>query len=234
MSSRDEIQAAIRDPGRPSDDLGRDASSKPADVLEFIGIAPGMSVLDFNAASGYYTELLARIVGAQGHVIAHNHPGALRMLPARHFARRYGDRRLPNTEQLFASHEDLSLTPASLDAVWMSTVYHDTYWFNAGVAWGPVDQRALLSALYEALRPGGIVGVIDHYAGAGMDPADSAVATHRIDPMIVRRDFLAIGFEFVAESDLLRSDGDDYGRSVFDAAVCGRTDRFVMRLRRPS
>jgi predicted methyltransferase len=59
------------------------------------------------------------------------------------------------------------------------------------------------------------------------------VAAHRIDPAVVRRDFVAAGFEPDGESDVLRNRADDYDLSVFDAAVVGRTDRFVLRFRKP-
>jgi predicted methyltransferase len=226
------IRAAVAHPDRFAEDRERDASSRPAEVLEFLAIAPGMRVLDVNAASGYYAELLARVVGPSGRVIAHNHPGARTALPAEDFERRYGNDRLPNVEQLFAAHNAIALPAGSLDAVLLSMVYHDTYWYDAKVDWGPVDQPALLRALRAALAPGGVVGVIDHYAPAGADPRTSAMATHRIDPAIVLRDFRAAGFELDAQSDVLRNGADDHTKSVFDESVHGRTDRFVMRFRR--
>jgi predicted methyltransferase len=201
-------------------------------VLEFLGLAPGMRVLDLNAAAGYYTELLARVVGPSGHVIAHNHPGARTALAPAEFERRYGGERLPNVEQLFVPHNGIALPRASLDAVLMSMVYHDTYWYDPKVDWGPVDQPALLRSLHEALAPRGTIGVIDHYAAAGTDPKESAVATHRIDAEVVLRDFRAAGFDLEAHSDLLRNAADDRANSVFDAAVRGKSDRFVMRFRR--
>ena len=222
----------MSDPG-PVADLSRYATSKPAEVLAFFGIAPGMTVLDLNAATGWYTELLSRVVGANGHVIAHNHPGARASLPATDFEARYGGNRLPNVEQIFVRHADLRPPPTSVDVVLMSMVYHDTYWHREGVDWGPVDRPALLASLRFALKPGGIVGVVDHYAAAGRDPFESVLAVHRIDPEVVRRDFLAAGFEPDGESDVLRNPTDDYTLSVFDAAVVGRTDRFVMRFRKP-
>jgi predicted methyltransferase len=225
------ICAALDDPRRPAADRERDSSSKPGEVLGFIGVAPGMRVLDMNAASGYYTEILARIVGPSGHVIAHNHPGARGALPARDFERRYGGNRLFNTEQLFARHNGLDLPSGSLDVVLMSLVYHDTYWFDDDVDWGPVDQSALLAELSAALAPNGVIGVIDHYAAAHTDPAESAVATHRIDKAVVLRDFAAAGFEPARESDALRNPGDDRTLSVFDSAVKGRTDRFLLVFR---
>ena len=227
------ISTWLSDPARPADDRSRDATSKPAELLAFFGIAPGITVLDLNAATGWYTEILARVVGPNGHVIAHNHPGARNTLPAEAFEARYGNQRLPNVEQLFVRHNDLSLPPGSVDVVLMSMVYHDTYWHRDGVDWGPIDRPLLLESLHAALKPGGIVGVVDHYAAAGRDPFESVMAVHRIDPAVVRRDFVAAGFEPDGESDALRNCGDDYSSSVFDAAVVGRTDRFVLRFRKP-
>ncbi len=191
-----------------------------------------MRVLDMNAATGYYAELLARVVGSTGHVIAHNHPGARAALKAEAFERRYGGDRLPNVEQLFVPHNGIALPNGSLDAVLMSMVYHDTYWYDPKVDWGPVDQQALLRSLRDALAPGGVIGVIDHSAAAGADPRTSAMATHRIDPDVVLRDFRAADFELDEQSDLLRNPADDHTKSVFDDTVHGRTDRFVMRFRR--
>ena len=112
-------------------------------------------------------------------------------------------------------------------------VYHDTYWYSPTVDWGPIDQHELLSTLFSALARGGIVLVVDHAAVAGTDAHVSAKATHRIDPAVVLRDFTAAGFVLDAQSDLLRKRDDDRTRGVFDPAVKGRTDRFVMRFRKP-
>jgi predicted methyltransferase len=191
-----------------------------------------MTVLDVHAATGWYAEILARVVGPSGRVIAHNHPGARTALPAEAFAARYGNHRLPNVEQLFVRHDDLRLPRGSVDVVLMSMVYHDTYWHCDDVDWGPIDRPALLESLLDALKPGGVVGVVDHCAAAGRDPFESAQALHRIDPAVVRRDFVAAGFEPEGESDLLRTTADDHSLSVFHAAVVGRTDRFVLRFRK--
>jgi predicted methyltransferase len=191
-----------------------------------------MTVLDFNAATGWYAELLARAVGPNGRVIAHNHPGARTTLSAEAFEARYGGNRLPNVEQIFVRHGALRLPRGSLDVVLLSLAYHDTYWHRDGVDWGPIDREALLALLREALQPGGVVGVIDHSAAAGSDPFESAQALHRIDRAVVLRDFTAAGFVLDGESDLLRAATDDHSLSVFDAAVAGRTDRFVLRFRK--
>ncbi len=226
------IDAAVSDPNRPIEDRERDKSSRPAEMLAFAGIAPGMRVLDLGAAAGYYSELLARVVGPSGRVLAQNDPGALSMLGAATFERRYGGGRLANVEQRFVKLDELKLPSASLDAVWVSMAYHDTYWYSPTVDWGPIDQRTLLATLFAALAPSGIVLLIDHAAVLGTEPHESSKVTHRIDPDVVRRDFATAGFVLEAQSDALRSSDDDHTRSVFDAAVKGRTDRFVMRFRK--
>jgi predicted methyltransferase len=191
-----------------------------------------MTALDLGAATGWYSEILARVVGSDGRVIAHNHPDAGSTLPADDFEARYGNNRLPNVEQLFVRHNDLRLPPESVDVVLMSMVYHDAYWHRDGVDWGPIDRQVLLESLRAALKPGGIVGVVDHCAAAGRDPFESVMAVHRIDPAVVRRDFVAAGFALDGDSDVLRNPGDDHSLSVFDATVVGRTDRFVVRFRK--
>jgi predicted methyltransferase len=229
----DAIANAVASLERPAEDRERDAGSRPAEVLAFFGIGRGMRVLDLSSATGYFSELLSRIVGPDGHVIAHNHAGARAMLGPLAFERRYGNGRLPNVELLFAAHNELRLPPGSLDAAILSLVYHDTYWVDPKVAWGPVDQRAMLGALYSALVPGGVVGVIDHTARPGSDPSESAKVTHRIDRAVVIEDFREAGFELEARSDELRNTADDLETGVFDPAIRGRTDRFVLRFRRP-
>lgn len=202
-------------------------------MLAFAGVAPGMTVLDLNAATGWYTEVISRVVGPTGRVIAHNHPAARTVLPHEAFEARYGGGRLPNVEQIFVRHNQLRLPSGSIDVVLMSLVYHDTYWHGEDVDWGPIDRLALLESLLAALKPRGVLGVVDHHAAAGRDPFESVMAVHRIDPAIVRRDFVAARFEPDGESDVLRSTNDDYSLSVFDEAVAGRTDRFVLRFRKP-
>jgi predicted methyltransferase len=193
-----------------------------------------MTVLDLNAATGWYTEILARVVGPAGRVIAHNHPCARTMLPAERFAARYGGNRLPNVEQLFVRHDELRLPAGSVDVVLMSLVYHDTYWHEQSVDWGPIDRPSLLRALLAALKPGGVVGIIDHHAAPGADPRASVMGLHRIDRTVVHADVVAAGFEPAGESDVLRNPDDERSLSVFDAAVAGRTDRFVLRFRNPA
>lgn len=227
------IAAAIASPDRLPDDREQDARRKPAELLEFAGIAPGMHVMDAFSAGGYYTELLSRIVGPDGEVVAYNN-GAYAKFAAKGIAARYANDRLPNVRQVTEEVDKLSLPAASLDAVLFVMSYHDLYWRPADGSWPATDPMQMLVVLHGALKPGGVVVVQDHVANAGADPKESVDAMHRIDPAVVRRDFEAAGFVLDRESPLLAHPDDDHTKLVFDPSIRGKTDQFVYRFRKPA
>lgn len=226
------IEAALTSPDRPRADLEQDARRKPREILGFLGVEPGMRVLDAFSAGGYYTELLARVVGVKGQVIAYNNPPYAKFA-AKDIAERHAGERLPNVRQLTVAADALDLPPSSLDAVLFVMSYHDLYWKPADGSWAGTDPAAFLAKLRAALKPGGVVVVQDHVASAGGDPAETVDKLHRIDPALVKRDFARAGFDFDGESAVLAQPDDDHTKLVFDPAVRGRTDQFVFRFRKP-
>ena len=226
------IAAAIASADRPEADRAQDEHRRPAEFLEFAGIAPGMRVLDAFAAAGYYTELLSRTVGSDGAVVAYNNPAYARFA-AKGIATRYAGDRLPNVQQLTLDVDKLELAPRSLDAAIFVMSYHDLYWRPADGSWTPTDPMQLLRQLHAALQPGGVVVVQDHVAAPGGDTAEVVDKLHRIDPEVVRRDFQRAGFVLEAESALLAHPDDDHTKQVFDPAIRGKTDQFLFRFRRP-
>jgi predicted methyltransferase len=223
--------AAVAAPSRPAADRDQDAMRKPAETLAFFGVQPGMVVLDLFAGAGYYTELLAAVVGPTGRVVAHTNRAYLDGV-GEEWTRRFADSRLPNAEQLTAEGNDIELAPAQFDFVLLSAAYHDVYYVNEARNWPKIDAPRLLAELFTAMKPGATVGVIDHAATPG-SPEETGGTLHRIDPAIVKRDFAAAGFVLDAESDVLRNPADDFTKGVFDPAVRGKTDRFMLRFRRP-
>jgi predicted methyltransferase len=201
-------------------------------VLAFLGVKPGMRVLDVFAAGGYNTELLARTVGVKGQVIAYNNP-AYAAFAADAITARYAGDRLGNVRQVTAEVGDLDLAPASLDAALFVMSYHDAYWRPKDGSFDKTDPAVLLARVFKALKPGAVVVVQDHVADPGRDPQADA-ELHRIDPARVRRDFERAGFVFDGSSDVLANPADDHTRVVFDKSIQGRTDQFVYRFRKPA
>lgn len=224
-------EAAVASTARPEADRGRDAMRKPAEVLEFLGIEPGMTVLDMVTGGGYYAEIISSVVGDEGRVIAQSNEAYLGFVGDA-FEQRFGSGRLTNVDVLMAENNELSLQADSLDAVMLVLSFHDLYHEDPENGWPRIDGPAFLAELKKGLKPGGILAVIDHYAAAGA-PSETGDTLHRIDPAIVMEDMAAAGFVLDGESDMLRNPDDNLEMIVFAPDIRGKTDRFVMRYRKP-
>jgi predicted methyltransferase len=224
----DPIVAALKAPERLAGDADEDAQREPAEVLRLLAVQPGMRAIDYFAGGGYYTELLARIVGPEGSVIAYNND-AYQKYAGDKPAQRYGANRLSNVEQITAPPEALPIEPNTLDAALFVNAYHDLHWNSKDGSWPATDPQAALAALARALKPNAVVVVLDHVAAAGSDPAVSVDSLHRIDPEIIKRDFAAAGFQLEAHSEAFRRPQDDLSIAVFDPAVQHKTDRVLLK-----
>ena len=222
---------AVASPRRTDADRERDAGRKPGQVLEFFQIAPGMTVLDMFSGGGYYTEMLSEIVGPDGKIVAHTNT-AYAGFVGDEAVNRYADDRLANVEILLAENNELELPGAELDVVMLILTYHDIYYVDAANGWPKIDGAKFLAELEQGLKPGGILAIVDHYATAG-SPRETGGSLHRIDPQIVIGELEAAGFVLEGRSEVLRNPEDDYSLSVFDAEVRGKTDRFVLKFRKP-
>ncbi len=223
--------AALNDPQRLEGDAIDDAWRKPNEILTLLEVRPGMRVLDYFAGGGYYTELLSRLVGPEGQVIAYNNESYLKYAADKP-SQRYGNNRLPNVAQLTAAPEDLPVEPQSIDAALFVNAYHDLHWRSKDGSWPTTDPKIALQKLAGALKPGAVVVVVDHVANAGSDPAVSVDALHRIDPEVIKRDFEAAGFVFETQSEALRNPNDDHSMGVFDTTVRHKTDRVIYKFRK--
>jgi predicted methyltransferase len=223
------IEAALANTDRFQGDGEQDEWRRPAEVLKFMELRPGQTALDYFAAAGYYTELMSRVVGAEGKVIAYNNP-EYRKFSEDAPVKRYGNNRLPNVTEVTTPVEAVALDPASIDAVLFMQSYHDLYW-RPKKGWPETDPAKALAQLVPALKPGAAVVVVDHVANAG-DPTQSVTALHRIDPTILKRDFEAAGLTFEAESPVFANPADDHSKEVFDKAIRHKTDQVMYRFRK--
>ncbi len=223
--------AAMDNPSRPETDRERDAGRRPAKVLEFFGIESGATVLDMFSGGGYYTEMLSYVAGDSGHVVSHMNQAML-TFSGDEFEMRHAENRLPNVEVLMAENNELDLEANQFDAVIMTLNYHDLYWESEEYNWSKIEVENFLAELFEGMKPGATLGIVDHYAVAGAS-SETGSTLHRIDSGIVITEVQAAGFVLDGESDLLRNMDDDRSKSVFDPEIRGKTDRFVMRFKKP-
>jgi predicted methyltransferase len=227
------VDSAIASTARLPGDTEQDAWRKPKEVLMFLGVKPGMAVLDYFSAGGYYTELLSRIVGERGKVIAYNNAAYLKFAKDQP-QQRYGANRLTNVAQVTTPPAELAVAPNALDAALFVMSYHDLYWQpKKEPDWGVIDPAQALAKLVPALKSGAVVVVVDHVARAGGDTSKTVDALHRIDPAVIKHDFEAAGLTFDGESTALRHEADDHTKPVFDPSVQHQTDQVIYRFRKP-
>lgn len=231
LRAADVYDAAVHNSHRPAADIKRDATDRPAEVLRFAGVKPGMHVLDFLAADGYYSELLSYVVGPTGQVVMLNNKPYDDFSPGRR--KRVANDRLPNVEHRTAEFADLGLAPNSFDAIVLVKVYHDLYWVSPQDGWPKVNVASVLDQLQRALKPGGMLLLVDHSAklGTGNKVAGSL---HRIDESYARKQYELHGLEFVRESNALRNPADSRDQISFKPPMLGHTDRFMLLFRKPA
>ncbi len=221
----DPVAAAVGSSERPASDVARDGDRRPSEVLRFFQLASGQRVVDLMGGSGYYSEILTRALGPEGKVWIQNNSIVLSRFAEKPLQQRLARPGLDRIERLDSELDDPGL-PKNLDLALMVLFYHDTYWQG-------VDRVAMNRAIFEALKPGGIYGVVDHHAEAGSGARD-VKTLHRVDATLVRKEIEAAGFVLEAESDLLSHPEDGRKESVFAEGTRGKTDRFVFRFRKPA
>ena len=233
--SASDYAAALADIARPEADRARDATRKPGELLAFAQIDSGDVVGDYIMGGGYLTRLLAVAVGSSGKVYAFQPDEFIAFRPdyateqdeaVRPFADNDG-----NPTYVFPLRGPVAAPPfpEQLDTIITVMNFHDLYI-------GPMPQGTAenaIRALYDALKPGGSLIVVDHLAqdGAGAAAADTL---HRMDADLALSMLTAAGFVLEQESDLYSRPADPRTANVFDEAIRGQTDQFAWRLRKPA
>lgn len=221
------VDAAVKNPARKEANSSRDAMRMPGVVIKFMGVSAGDTVLDMVSNGGYYTEILAGVVGSNGRVISHMFPNA-GMDPDNEYAKYIRDSaHMSNVVPIYASFNDLDVKENTLDYVFLIQNFHDFYFDRFDV-----DVERILAMYRKALKPSGVMAIIDHQATPG-SPSTTGTTVHRIDSAIVKRDMEKAGFTYEGELDILQNTTDDKTKSVFDPAVRGKTSRFVMKFKNP-
>ena len=208
---------------RSAEDKARDGNRRPAEVLHYLGLEKGDTVLDLIASGGWYSVAAAIATGPEGEVHAQNPAAALALRDGayeKEITARLTANALPNIKRLNAEFADLGIPDDSVDVALMALNFHDVYQnFGASAA---VD---MLRAIKATLKSDGVLGVIDHVGKPGADNKP----LHRIDPALVVAAAEQAGF-MVERNDSLLDSYDDPGTMVFLPLVRGKTDRFILKL----
>ncbi|HEV2569356.1 methyltransferase [Sphingomonas sp.] len=221
------IQQALANPARPDADRARDANRKAGELLAFSGIKRGDKVADFIMGGGYWTKILAGLVGSNGRVYAYQPAEFIGFRAAYGTEQDEAVKGLANVTPLRPSLASFSFAEP-LDAIITVQNYHDLHLKIAPPGFAGVVAKKL----YDSLKPGGVLLVVDHVANA--DPDFKVPDTlHRIDPDAARKEIEAAGFVFDGSLDILRRTDDPHTTNVFAPEIRGKTDQFVFKFRKP-
>nr|WP_297523826.1 methyltransferase [uncultured Roseateles sp.] len=233
MAASPAVSAAVADASRPAKDVQQDASRRPVDLVAFSKVKPGDKVIDAVPGSGYWTRLFSTLVGPQGRVYAYV-PAEFAGFKSNPLATARAITAEPGHGNVEATSSPLAAQPPAaihntLDVFWTFENYHD---FHDSFMKG-ADVNAYNQAVFSLLKPGGYYIVADHsaVAGSGLKNTEDL---HRIDRETVKAEVMKAGFVLDGETDALANPADDRTLKVFDPAIRGKTDRFVLRFRKPA
>lgn len=211
-----DFTAVLANPERSAQERALDGARKPAEVLAFYGVKPGDKVADILAGRGYYTAILAQVVGPQGVVYSANS----RARPD--VAERWKNPGFANVKAIDGPLDKVALPQdGSLDFVIIHLNYHDL---------PPETRIAMNKRILGALKPGGIYAVIDHSAKEGSGN-EAAKTLHRIDKLLVIKEVTGSGFKLAKEGEMLRRPDDTRDFNVLKER--NKDDRFVLAFQKP-
>jgi predicted methyltransferase len=221
------LERAVADAHRPDADRSRDAARKPAEVLAFAGVKPGDKVLELLPGRGYFTRVFSLAVGPGGHVYAlapvTNPESGKAAADPNPLA---GDPAYGNVSGQVLAFGQPVTPPEPVDVIFTAQNYHDLH-----LAHFKLDVVAFDKQLFAALKPGGVLIIEDHAAEPGSGLRDPDLL-HRIDEAAVKQEAARAGFVLMGESDILRNPADNHTLKVFDPAIRGHTDQFVLKFRK--
>lgn len=222
------VEGALAAESRPAGDRERDRNRRPLETLNFFGLKDNMRVLELIPGGGWYTRVLAPVLAENGKLYVALGTGRVKS----------GVLQEPGFEkvELLETNENMHRPEGSrfyaMDAFEFGVSNLDMVLTFRNLHNFEPESRAMMNReVFTALKSGGLYGVVDHTM-RHMEPANNE-NRRRIDPVLVIKEMLDQGFEFVGYSDLHYRADDELEYEVGRRSVSGNTDRFTMLFRKP-
>lgn len=235
---------------RSDEHKARDAHRHPKETLEFFGLTRDMTVVELWPGGGWYTEVIGPFLRDEGTYIVTNWPADHERYGK--YAKKFTDKLAANPEIYGEptvitaptdANEHLVLAPPN--SVDMVLTFRNSHgWYNNG------QTEQIYRAAYEALKPGGTFGVVQHRAAEGANPEETAEKGYLPEAQVIAA-AEAVGFELVEKSEINANPKDtkDYEGGVWTLppnlggeqsdedkakhAEIGESDRMTLKFRKP-
>ena len=218
----------LNHPSRSEADKTRDRNRLPQETLAFFGLKDNMRVIELFPGKGWYTKLLGRYLEEKGMLyIAIGTSDVEKQLSEFGLSKVKPTGIVENFAKTGApgyifTIDRLDLQQTDIDMVLTFRNAHNL----------TSETRGLLNtAVFAALKPGGVYGIIDH-TKRHME-AFSAETWRRTDPVQIIKEAVAAGFEFVDYSDLHARPEDGLEFDSEHKSLVNETDRYTLKFRKP-
>jgi predicted methyltransferase len=238
------VEAAIAGSHRSEENRARDEHRHPAETLAFFGLEPTMTVVEMAPGGGWYTEILAPTLKDQGKLIA--------AIPDPEESE-YGERFmtfLQSEPELYSAVEPVIFMPPERTSLGPDGSADMVVTFRSTHGWINRDQAAdVYAAMFRVLKPGGILGVVQHRADEGADPAVTAEDGYVPEAYVIGL-AEAAGFVLEEKSELNANPADDHDHpegvwtlppslrlgadQSAEYEAIGESDRMTLRFRKPA
>ena len=249
-ATAEKLQRAIASPQRAPENRARDAWRHPQETLLFFGIEPDMRVLELWPGGAWYTEILAEFLAPDGALAVTNFdPEGPADKPATRYAKQLADK-LAADPTRFGAVEVIEIDPpaklvfGAADHYDLVLTFRNNHsWINSGY------HEAVYAEAFRVLKPGGVLGVVQHRAKEGADPIASAKTGYVPESFVIEA-AEGVGFELAARSEINANPKDtkDHAEGVWtlppvyrlgeqDRAkyeAIGESDRTTLRFVKPA
>lgn len=232
-----QLQKAVDGDWRSAEHRERDRYRQPVQTLQFFGIQTNMTVIELAPGGGWYTEILAPFLAANGHLIEAASPAFEQWIKGNPTVFGHIVKVIP-----FKPPLNVALgAPNSADMVLTFRSTHD--WLNDS----PATLDAVFKAVFDVLKPGGTFGVVEHRAKPFADAVESSKQLHRIPEDYLIALGLKTRFRLQGVSEINANPQDSESVNVHrllpdlvgpesehaEMKTIGESDRMTLRFQKP-
>lgn len=223
-STGEALDAILASAHRTPGNADRDAARHPKKTLEFFGLTPQMHVFEVGQGAGWYTEVLAPLLAKNGKLYLAGYDSNSED-PKIQSAAKQTELFLSGSANLYSDVELVVQPvpetkmgePGSMDMVLVFRMMHNVHRFKLWDAW--------MKAAHDALKPGGVLAVVQHRAADDANPDESSPKGYMPEPWLIEK-IEGYGFKLEAKSDINANakDTKDYENGVWQLPPVLRAD----------